>query len=199
MTRAGLFLLVLIAPGLAQNWVGTGSAPAATSPSYDMSAGYTSLNMPIPSAGHLNLNGVDLSGRIGLSPRWGAMVDSAYARAANVFGSPYDASVWSSYVGPEFYPLEHGKTRTFIHALAGVSRVAGAVPKADGGYVHGWAARFSYGFGGGVERHLSGPVSVCLNGDYLRTAFYDNTDAVRPQNNLRVTTGFVFHLRHHLP
>jgi hypothetical protein len=196
LRRVFLFVFVLVAPGLAQNWVG--AVPAATGPNYDMSVGYTSLRMPILSAGHVNLNGVDLGARINLSPRWGAVVDSTYACAAQVLGSRYDASILSSYIGPVFYPVERGKTRTFIRALGGVSRVGGAVPDINGGYVHGWAARFSYGFGGGVECHLPGPFWVIINGDYLRTAFYDNTDVARPQNNLRVTGGFVLHLRDRL-
>jgi len=200
MRTTSLLVLVLVARSLAQTWVGTGAAPGATTgPHLNIAVGYTSFMMPIPSASRVELNGVDLSGRMDLSPHWGAVVDSTYASAANVFGSQHNFSAFNSYIGPTFYPAEHGKTRTFIHALAGVSRIGGIVPKPDGGSVHGWAGRFSYGVGGGLERHLSGPFSLRLSSDYLRTAFYDDTNVVRPQNNLRLTAGFAVHLGDHLP
>jgi hypothetical protein len=186
---------VLIAPALAQSWLQSGPVPAATGPDYNVSVGYTSLAMAIPAAGHVNLNGLDVSGRVDFGPRWGATVDSSYLRAANVFGTPRDGSVLSVHTGPVFYPLEHGNTRMFVHVLAGVSRVAGAVPMNETHYFRGWVVRFSYAGGGGIERQLSGPFAVRVGGDYLRTSFFDSTARVRPHDSLRLTVSVVFRLR----
>ena len=70
-----LFVFVLIAPALAQR-LRTEPIPAATGPAYYVSVGHTSLAIAIPAAGRVNLNGLDVSGGVDLTPRWGAMVDS---------------------------------------------------------------------------------------------------------------------------
>jgi opacity protein-like surface antigen len=185
---------VLVAPALAQSRLETGAHPAFTGPDYDVSVGYTYLTMAIPAAGYVNLNGLDVSGRVDLKPRWGAILDSNYVRTPNVLGTKHDGYLLSFYSGPVFYPVDHGNTRAFVHVLAGVGVVDGAVPASDTEY-HGWLSRFSYAVGGGVEHSVSGPFAVRVNGDYLRTAFFDSVGAVQPQNNFRVTTSLVFRLK----
>jgi len=194
-----LFVLTLVAPVLAQSWVQSGPAPAATGPDFDVSAGYTSLTMAMPAAGHAKLGGVDLNGRIDFNPHWGATVDSNYLRASNVLGTAHDGSVLILHAGPVFYPVDHGKTRIFLHLLGGVSRVNGALPENKTSYRQGWVVDFSYAAGGGIERPVSGLFALRVSADYLRTAFLDSTGAVRPQNNLRVTAGLVLHLNARRP
>jgi opacity protein-like surface antigen len=193
--KVSFFVFVLVAPALAQSRLETGTPPAAAGPDYDVSVGYTYLTMAIPAAGHANLNGLDVSGRVDFNPRWGAMVDSNYVRTPNVLGTKHEGYLLSLHTGPMFYPVRHGNTRAFLHVLAGVGMVDGAVPVSDTEYFHGWQARFSYAMGGGVEHSVSGPFAVRVSGDYLRTAFLDSLGAVRPQNNFRVTASFVFRLR----
>jgi opacity protein-like surface antigen len=192
--KVSFFVFVLVAPALAQSRQETGASPAAVGVDYDVSVGYTYLTMAIPAAGHVNLNGLDVSGRVDLNPRWGAMVDSNYVRTPNVLGTKHDGYLLSIHSGPVFYPVDHGSTRTFVHVLAGVGLVDGAVPASDTEY-HGWQARFSYAVGGGVEHSVSGPFAVRVNGDYLRTTFFDSVGAVQPQDNFRVTVSLVFRLK----
>ncbi|MGA2457422.1 MAG: hypothetical protein ABSF85_07640 [Terriglobales bacterium] len=192
--KVSLFVLVLVAPALAQSWLGTGAPPAATGPDYAVSVGYTYLTMAIPAAGDVNLYGLDVSGRIDLKPRWGAMVDSNFVRTPNVLGTKHEGYLLGFYGGPVFYPVDHGNTRTFVHVLAGEGIVDGAVPVRDT-ELYGWLARFSYAVGGGVEHSVSGPFAVRVIGDYLRTAFFDSVGAVQPQNNFRVTTSLVLRLK----
>jgi hypothetical protein len=192
--KVSFFLFVLVGPLLAQSRPGTGAQPAATGPDYDVSAGYTYLTMPIPGAGRVDLNGLDVSGRVDLKPRWGAMVDSNYVRTSNVLGTKHDGYLLSFLGGPVFYPVDHGNTRVFVHVLAGVGIVDGAVPARDTEY-HGWLGRFSYAVGGGVEHSVSRRFAVRVIGDYLRTEFFDSAGAVQPQNNFRVTTSLVFRLK----
>ncbi|MGA8492204.1 MAG: hypothetical protein WB711_17385 [Terriglobales bacterium] len=187
-------VLVMVAPALAQNLQSTPS-PAVAGPAFDLSAGYSRLSMPIPSAGHANFNGLDFSGTIGLSPRWGATLDSSYLYTPDVLSTHHQGYVLSVQTGPVFYPVVHGNTRVFVRALAGMGLVDGAVPISDNEDFHGWLVRPSYVVGAGVEQSVSGQLAVRVNGDYLRTAFYDSAGAVQPQNNLRLTVAFVFRLK----
>jgi opacity protein-like surface antigen len=189
------FLMVL--PALAQNRLQSGPSPAVTGPAYDVSVGYSYLTMPISSTGRANLNGLDLSGRVALGPRWGATLDSSYVRTSNVLTTPHQGYVFSSHTGPVFSIVEHRNTRVFLRALAGVGLVDGAVPKSDNAYFHGWLLRPSYAAGAGVEHSVSEQLALRLNGDYLRTTFYDAGGAIQGQNNLRVTVSVVFRLKEH--
>jgi hypothetical protein len=193
--KVSCFLFVLVAPALAQNQIADGPSPAVAGPAYDVSVGYTNLTMAIPSAQHLNLSGLDVGGRVDLNSRWGAMVDSTYVRTSNVLGTRHGGYQLSFLSGPMFYPVEHGNTRMFVHALAGAALVDGAVPINKTDYFHGWLVRFSYAVGAGIEHAVSGPFGVRVQGDYLHSAFFDGAGAVRPQGNLRLTVSLVFRLK----
>jgi hypothetical protein len=188
-------VFVLVATALAQSRLVSGPSPAVSGPAYDLSIGYSHLAMAVSTAGHVNLNGVDASGTVALSRRWGATVDTSYLRATKVLGTPHQAYMLSIHGGPVFYPVEHGNTRVFVRALAGAALVDGAVPINATDYFHGWLLRPSFAFGGGVEHPISGQLTVRVNGDYLRTSFYDIAGVAQPQNNLRVAVSFVFRLR----
>ncbi len=199
IVKVGYFLFALVAPVLAQNQLATEPAPAAAGPAYEMSVGYTNLTMAMTSAQHVNLSGVDVGGSVDLAPRWGAMLDSTYARTSNVLGTRHDAYQLNFLSGPVFYPFEHGNNRISVHALAGAALVDGAVPINTTDYFHGWLVRFAYAAGGGVEHALSGPFGVRVQGDYLHSSFFDANGAVRPQGNLRLTVSLVFRLKERQP
>lgn len=190
-----LFVFALVATGLAQTGQQAGPIPAATGPAFSVSAGYTYIAMPIPSAGHVNLNGVDASGHVDVSSRWGATVDASYVRASNVLDTGHNSYVLSVLAGPVFYPIDRGNFRMFVHVLAGAGLVDGAVPVSDTYNLHGWVSRFSDAVGGGFEHSLSGPFAVRLSGDYLRTTFVDAAAVAHVQNNLRATVSLVFRMR----
>lgn len=192
--KVSCILFALVAPALAQNKLVTGASPAGTGPAYDVSVGYTNLTMAIPSAKYVNLSGLDVGGSVDLNSRWGAMLDSTYVRTSDILGTGHGGYQLSFLGGPVFYPIEHGKSRMFVHALAGAALVDGAVPINKTDYFHGWLTRFSYAFGGGIEHALRGPFGVRVGGDYLHSAFFDARGVVRPQGNLRLTVGLVFRL-----
>jgi len=188
------FVIMLVAPILAQNRV-TAPSPAVTGPAYDLSAGYTYLTMPIPGAGHVHLNGLDASGSIALGPHWGITLDSSYLRTSNVLGTTHPGYILDTQGGPEFYPLNFGNTRIFLRGLAGAALTDGAVPGSTIQYFHGWLVRPTYTVGLGFEHPVSEQLAVRINGDYLRTSFYDSVGVVLPQNNLRLTVSVVFRLK----
>ena len=188
------FGFVMVAPVLAQK-LQSAPAPAVTGPSYNLGIGYSYLSMPIPGAGSAHFNGLDFSGSVGLSSRWGATLDSTYLYTPEVLSTRHQGYVLSLYTGPVFYPVAHGNTRVFVHALAGAALVDGAVPITENKDFHGWLLRPSYAFGGGVEHPVSSQVCVRVIGDYVRTDFYNSAGVVQPQNNLRLTVNFVFRLK----
>lgn len=190
--------IVWITPAPAQSSSLRSGAPpaAATGPSFDVSAGYSFLAMQVPSEGEANLGGVDGSGAIDFTRRWGAVVDASYVRGSDVFGTGYNSYVLSALAGPTFYPFGRRGTSFFLRALGGAGLVDSAVPDGDtSGYVHGWVARPSYAAGAGVEHSLPGPFAVRVNADYLRTAFANSAEVIQLQNNLRVTASIVLRLR----
>jgi hypothetical protein len=188
------FGFVMVAPALAQK-LQSAPSPAVTGPSYNLGIGYSYLSMPIPGAGSAHFNGLDFSGSVGLSSRWGATLDSNYLYTPEVLSTRHQGYVLSLYTGPVFYPVAHGNTRVFVHALAGAALVDGAVPITENKDFHGWLLRPSYAFGGGVEHPVSSQVCVRVIGDYVRTDFYNSAGAVQPQSNLRLTVNFVFRLK----
>jgi len=195
-SKVWLFVFVFASAALAQNFVSP--KPAVSGPAYDLSIGYANLTMAVASAGHANLSGVDASGTVALSERWGAVVDTSYLRTSNLMGTTHQGYMLNVQTGPVFYALQHGNTRVFLRALGGGAIVDGAVPINENSYFHGWLARPSYAFGGGFERPVSQSLTLRFSGDYLRTSFYDSTGSVAGQNNLRVTASFVFRLKERL-
>lgn len=192
-----LFVLVMAASALAQSRLQSAPGPAVAGPAYDVSVGYSYLSMPISSAGRANLNGLDFSGNIALSPRWGATLDSSYLRTSNVLTTPHQGYLLSLHTGPVFSLVQHGNTRVFVRALGGFGLVDGGVPVTDTSYFHGWLLRPSYAVGAGIERPVSEQLAVRVNGDYLRTTFYDAAGTAQPQNSLRLTVSVVFRLKEH--
>jgi len=143
----------------------------------------------------VGLNGLDATGHADFFPHWGVAVDAGYVRTSNVLSTGQSGYTLTFLGGPVFYPSGHGRTRMFVHGLAGAGLVDAAVPVNGTHYLHGWVERPAYALGGGIERSVVGPLAVRLSGDYLRTAYADSSGAVRSQNNLRVMASIVFRLR----
>jgi hypothetical protein len=190
----GIFACVflLVAPLLAQARLQSAEAAAgATGPAFEASLGYVYLSMAMPSQ-RVGLSGLDANGLVRVASRWGATVDSTYAGAGNVLATGHSGSVVSCLAGPVFYPVGHGQTGIFVHALAGASWVDSAVPVSGTHYLGGWVTRPSYAVGGGIERYLFRPVAVRAQADYQRTTFVNPTGALQGQNNLRLVTSIVY-------
>jgi hypothetical protein len=186
-----LLVLALIAPVMAQSDVpGAGSGPA-----FDFSAGYTYLTMPITSVSSANLNGLDAAASVDFARRWGATADASYVRASNVLGMGHGSYITTFLVGPVFYPFERHDIRVSVRALVGAGMVDSIVPVSSTTDLRGWVTRPSYAAGVGIEHSIVGPFGVRVDGDYLRTAFVNSTDAVEPQNNIRLTISAIFHVR----
>jgi hypothetical protein len=154
---------------------------AATGPVFEASAGYVFMSMTSPATSRLSLHGVDANGLLQFSPHWGGMLDSTHSDR-----------VFSGLIGPVYYVMQHEKTSVFANALFGAAWVDSAVPVNATTEFHGYETRFSYLFGAGVERSVTGPFSVRVSGGYQRTAFVDSNLAMVGQNNLRVSGALVY-------
>src|SRR3984957_19438394 len=123
------FIFLLGAPLLGQTRLETGGTPpAASGPAFDASLGYVYLDMAEPSLPLVVLNGVNADGLVRFTPRWGATVDSTFARSGNVRGTGHSDDVLSGLAGPVFYLVARRSNGIFVHVLAGAARVEGAVP-----------------------------------------------------------------------
>lgn len=195
-TRFALIVVVLAASALAQNRGEPGPPVTAYSPTFDVSCGYAFVSSSIPSASRVNLNGADATIGTDFLPHWGVALDAGYVRTSDVLGTGHPGYTWTFLGGPVFYPLAHGSTRPFLHAMAGAGFVDSAVPVNNTTYLHGWVERPAYVFGGGIQHSFLGPFGVRIGADYLRTAYADSTSVVRAQNNIRFTASVMFRLHY---
>jgi opacity protein-like surface antigen len=84
-------------------------------------------------------------------------------------------------VGPRL-SVPVGKFTPFAEVLVGVAHIhtGGTLPGPSN-------TSFATAVGGGLDYRLFGPVAARVEGDYLRTKFFNST-----QNNLRLSAGVVF-------
>jgi hypothetical protein len=163
-------------------------------PFFNVSAGYSVVNLGTPSAGRPALSGTNVSISAHASERLGAKLDLDYARAANVFGSARHMEVLSYLIGPVFYPWNGGLLNTYAHVLVGAARVAGPFKYTNGGWSAGYVHYPAWALGGGVEYPLSAAFAFRVNIDYLHTHFFNSSGAIRGQNSLRVVDSIVYYL-----
>jgi hypothetical protein len=110
---------------------------------------------------------------------------SPVAACTGVIGSPCAASsdfntrIWTATFGPRV-SFSVGKFRPFVHGLVGVSRISGSPGGSD--------TSLADTLGGGIDYHLIPLIAWRIQADELQTRFFSAT-----QNNLRLSTGIVFH------
>jgi hypothetical protein len=144
--------------------------PAAYAPALQVSAGFlvTSLGMP-------------------------AELDLSYSSAPNVFNSGHRMNMLSYLVGPAYYPSRRDSVSTFVHFLAGGTRVAGPFSNRNGGLLLGHVQYPAWGGGGGVECSISQAFALRVSIDYLRTNFYNPAGNIRGQNDIRVVNSIIYY------
>jgi opacity protein-like surface antigen len=190
--RAISFCLILCGAQLFAQSALRGNAPAGTASALEASVGYVFMSVTSGETPRLNLVGVDANSVLQFVPRWGAMVDLTFARAANVPGTGHSDKVFSGLAGPAFFLIDRSRGNVFVHGLAGVALVDSAFLAADGFEFHGYAARFSFALGAGAEVTVHGPIALRVTGDYQRTTFVNSVLGSVPQNNLRLGTSLVY-------
>ena len=124
----------------------------------------------------------DFSGNYG-----SASVVPAACPGSTIFGGPCSAlsastDIHSFLFGPRV-SVSVGKFRPIAEALIG----AGHISESASGFSDS-STSFAYALGGGIDYHLIPLISWRVQGDLLQTRFFSNT-----QNNVRISTGIVFH------
>ncbi len=167
--------------------------PAAIGPVIDVSLGYSYIIHEYGTSNRVGLNGADASFTMGTSPRLAIRADLGYARAANVLGSGRHSDVFSYIAGPVLYPSTHRHIVTYLHGLVGGARVTGPIFLNGGGPpASGFANEFAWAPGGGAEYWTSDSMAIRTGLDYMRTAYFDASQAIRGQNNIRATVSVVY-------
>ena len=146
----------------------------------------------------VGLYGADASFTMGMFPHLALRADLGYARAANVLGSGRHSDVLSYMAGPVLYPTAHRHFLTYLHGLFGGARVTGPVFVIGGPPDVGFANRFAWAVGGGVDCWISDAIAIRTGADYMRTAYFGPSLAIRGQNNIRTTASVVYFFGKHL-
>jgi len=165
---------------------------AARTATFDAAVGFSYVSLPV-TRHRTGLNGIDVSGTIGFSPAVAVRADIGYVRASNVFSSTHHADVLSYLVGPVLYPIRTRRGAGYVQALAGGARETTPIIDNTGRMLFGgFANKFAWLAGGGVERRLSRSWRINLGIDYLHTAYFDETRTVRGQSAVRVVARLVY-------
>jgi hypothetical protein len=192
MLKSTLLILMTSTSMMGQDQF-SGAVPPLKAPGYNLGLGYDFLAMQSSSVPSIAFNGLNASGIVECSPRWGATIDFSYVRKSDVFDSGHNGYVMTFLAGPELYLKEYKGVSTFTHALVGTGLVDSAVPT-SGAYLGGWVFRPSFAAGAGIEKSLRGRLGVRVYGDYVRTEFANSLAAIEPQNNVRFVISFLYKL-----
>ncbi len=169
----------------------TATAFAEETPKFDIFAGYSYVRDNPSTSGvpSFNLHGGSASVAYNVNNWLGAVADFGGYHANNILGSGIDGTISTYLFGPRISYRKHERITPFAQTLFGVAHASGS-----GFGVSGTDNAFAASFGGGVDVKLSHrfswrPAQV----EYLLTRFPEATTSRETQNNLRVSTGVVFH------
>jgi hypothetical protein len=190
------FIVVLFAmflPGIA---MAQGPATPARAPLFDVGAGYSFVSLPLGN-NRVSLNGANANLSAYVSTYLGIKLDVGYTRDNNVFNTGHNSDVLSYLAGPVIYPFRGRRSALYVEGLFGAARVTGPVPAAGGTLlIHGYANKFAWAAGGGVEYKLGyrffRSLTFRAGGDYLHTAYFTPTSAVSGQNDARIIANLVY-------
>jgi hypothetical protein len=165
----------------------------ARSKTIEIGMGYSYVSQQGNQSNRLGLQGADATFTIGFS-RLGIMGDVGYARASNVLGTGHNSSVLTYLAGPVFHHTVHRRFDSYVHVLVGGAKVSGPI-LTNGGTIllGGWTTGYAWAVGGGIDYWATDSIAIRTGADYLRTAFYDSSLAVRGQSNIRTTAAVIYY------
>jgi hypothetical protein len=92
-----------------------------------------------------------------------------------------------------FFPSNGTLLTTYVDALFGGARVAGPIPNGTGGFNGAHVQYPAWAFGGGAEYRLSPTFAFRVGVDYLHTYFYNSSQAIHGNNDLRIVNSVVYY------
>ena len=169
----------------------TGAALAQDVPKLDIFAGYSYFreNPSTSGVGSFNLHGGSASVAYNAKPWLSAVADFGGYHNNHILGSGVDGTLSTYLFGPRFSYRRHERITPFAQTLFGVAHASGS-----GFGTTASNNAFAASFGGGVDIKLSHRFSFRpAQVEYLMTRFPEASTGRVTQNNLRVSTGIVFH------
>jgi outer membrane immunogenic protein len=169
----------------------TASVFAQETPKFDIFAGYSYVrdNPATSGVSSFNLHGGSASVAYNVNHWLGAVADFGGYHANNILGTGIDGTLSTYLFGPRVSYRRFERITPFAQTLFGVAHASGS-----GFGVTSTDNAFAASFGGGVDVKLSHRFSIRpAQVEYLLTRFPEATSNRQTQNNLRVSTGVVFH------
>lgn len=166
-------------------------ASAQDVPKLDVFVGYSYLrdNPSTSGVNGFNLHGGSASVAYNANNWLSGVADFGGYHANNILGSGIDGTISTYLFGPRFSYRRHERVTPFAQTLFGVAHASGS-----GFGTTSTSNAFAASFGGGVDVKLFHRLSFRpAQVEYLLTRFPETTTNRETQNNLRVSTGFVFH------
>ena len=157
----------------------------------DIFAGYSYVrdNPSTSGVSSFNLHGGSASFAYNANHWLSAVADFGGYHANNILGSGIDGTISTYLFGPRVSYRKFERVTPFAQTLFGVAHASGS-----GFGVSSTSNAFAATFGGGMDVKLSHHFSFRpAQVEYLLTRFPEATSNRETQNNLRVSTGFVFH------
>lgn len=165
---------------------------AARKTALQAALGYSYVSLPVTQH-RVGLNGIDASAAINFTSSVVVKADLGYVRASNVFSSTHHADLLSYLVGPVLYPIRTRKGAAYFQVLAGGARETTPILDTSSRVLFGgFANKFAWLAGGGVERRLSRCWLTNLGVDYLHSAYFDETRAIRGQGTIRIVARLAY-------
>jgi len=150
-------------------------------PRWEVFGGYAYRNVDSTTFGFVNrssLSGFDAEGTFNIKPNWGVTAD-----VGGQYGS--QLTVYNFLAGPQ-YSIRRDKSKFFVHGLFG--KAQDRVNIATSIRSHFESVGRAIGGGGGYDLDLTRRFTFRVQADYLDTHTFGVT-----QNDIRVSTGLVFH------
>jgi hypothetical protein len=169
--------------------------PAALAPAIEARVGFSTLSRVSSPNTKILFKGINASITGQSSDRFGAMFETSYLRASNVFGTGHSNSVLTFLGGPVFYPYRRSGFVTSVHVLGGAARVAGVVvlTPSTGGFLKGTVDDLAWAFGTSLEKWFTESLAARVDIDGLHTSFYNSSVKIHGEYDLRATWGLIYY------
>ena len=163
-------------------------------PKIDASVSYSYLraNPATSGVGGFNLNGGSASASYNFRDWLGGVADLGSYHVGSANGVNVDNHVTTYLFGPRFTYRNSRRITPFAHVLLGTARTGSGIFATSRSHTE-----LATAFGAGVDWNVRDRFSIRpLQFDYLLTHFPEVTNGnTQTQNNLRVSTGIVFHFK----
>jgi hypothetical protein len=167
-------------------------SPAASAHPVDVGVNYTYLHTNIlPGCNCFSLNGGGATLQVGLSPRWSAVADVTGTTRSGITQDNYTLT---HTFGVRYQPsVKLGPVHPFVEVLFGGAHAFGSLSPGNNA-IGGTSNAVDGSAGGGLLISLGSRWQLMpVQADYMLTNFHN--DGADHQNDLRLSAGFLMHLR----